>query len=329
MRIITDENIEQIESMTNSLNIPTLLNDKKTTKQIVSDINKAISNKEPVIDLQKEEKEKTPTPETDDEVNDDSLSYHPSPTPSVEYAIGTPKFTPQSPNTPPGFPVQSPELPPPFSPQSDLPSESTQDFTTDDSITSDEPVSQLSQPTTGGNAIKETLSTLANKFEISQQVLYSGDNKPSRVWTITKIADPFIHIETDDVEGLDIADLTKIVAPTDIRKKSDIIQSTVQQEILPTSTNLPNQTGGNASSTGQPVINFNPVFKMMNGGNDFSTSGEENQHMELSDGDNNLPEPMPNIMQNGGTTVNKPKLPELKQTASNTNFDKLVIKKIE
>ena len=334
MRIITDENIEQIESMTNSLNISTLLNDKKTTKQIVSDINKAISNKEPVIDLQKEEKEKTPSPETDDEENDnslsvvtdeDSLSYHPSPTPSVEYAIGTPENTPQSPAMPLLIQPQSPQATPPLSLQSDLPSESTKDFTTDDSISSEEQVPQPMQPTTGGNAIKETLSTLANKFEVSQQVLYGGDNKPSRVWTITKIADPFIHIETDDVEGLDIADLTKIVAPTDIRKKSDIIQSTVQQEILPNPLNQPNQNGGNASSTGQPVINFNPVFKMMNGGNDFSTGGEENQHTELSGGDNNIQEPM----QNGGTTVNKPKLPELKQTASNTNFDKLVIKKIE
>ena len=68
---------------------------------------------------------------------------------------------------------------------------------------------------------------------------------------------------------------------------------------------------------------------MMNGGNDFSTGGEENQHMDLPSGDNNAHETVPHIMQNGGASVNKPKLPELKQTASNTNFDKLVIKKIE
>ena len=333
MRIITDENIEQIENMTNSVNIETLLKSKKTSKEIIQDINEALKNplKDPIIEEVESKEETKEEPENIVDVTAalnsavspaDSESYHPI-TPDSKKSIQStgsleekPLFSPHSPlDTPPdrapkGYAIDSlspgEEIPPP---PTDTP-----------------PSSNLS------------LNEASRKFDIGELVVFLSDSKRNRQWSITKINEPFIHIETQDVEGLDTADTIKVVTGNDIQKLNDFIHTSPFADTVKPTAGLDenSQYGGNPNNGNPPTINFQPVFKIMNGGNDFSTGGETTE--EISGGANEYTvnnsttstSNIPNINDyiksdtGGSSPLNPPPA-----TPTNTNFDKLVIKKVE
>uniref|UniRef100_A0A6C0IMP8 DNA-directed RNA polymerase n=1 Tax=viral metagenome TaxID=1070528 RepID=A0A6C0IMP8_9ZZZZ len=330
MRIITDENIDQIEHMTNSLNIPTLLKSKKTSKEIVNDINKALRNKQPMIDMKKEE----PVEE--------SLEYHPDPSPRTpEYLPGTPEYLPGTPEYLPGTPDYLPGTPqtPPFPPDLNSIDTPITDIEKSispmrgqfvDSLDSDDgsipPPPQttppfLSQEQTGGSLID-----MASKFNIGDSVVSLLDSKRTREWNITKINPPFIHIETSDADNLKIPDMVKIVTGGDIQKKGDFMQY-----MAPTSTDGGGYSQQYAPSQGNdnqqmPNIVVKPIIKIMNGGNDYSAGEEQDAPNDIVQ---DVSEPI--IVRNntqpisgGSNEQNDPMKP-----ATNTNFDKLVIKKLE
>ena len=312
MRIITDENIEQIENMTNSINIEKLLRRKMTSKEIVKEINTAIKNKSEFIKTSIEtpmSPEESPMyqPQTPEEspiyqpqTPEESPGYHPiSPEESPEYH-------PISPEESPGYQPQSPNTPPPISSNKigivpiDSPDTSYIPSPPSDEISED----RLSQ------------------FQVNDLVNLITDSKRERIWKISKIKDPFIHIETSDVEGLNTADTIKIVTVNDIQK---------QGEYNPNSqpVNIPSiQSGGENGITGPPTINIAPVFKIMNGGSDFSSGGEQTTSDNPNEGGGIVESIVPPIVM-GGAVENKSNIKEQNDTASNIDFNKIQIKKVE
>ena len=181
-----------------------------------------------------------------------------------------------------------------------------------------------------------SLNEATRNFDIGELVVFLSDSKRNRQWSITKINEPFIHIETQDVEGLDTADTIKVVTGNDIQKLNDFIHTSPFADTVKPTAGLDenNQYGGSIDNAKPPTINFQPVFKIMNGGNDFSTDANLKQE-EYQGGDanmneytvnNNTPKINDYIKPNDGGSSQLDLPPP---TVTNTKFDKLVIKKVE
>ena len=306
MRIITDENIEQIENMTNSVNIEMLLKEKKTSKEIIKEIENILKNKVSQV------KTKVETPIEDTPSNESDI-YNP---------LSSSESLPSNfPGTPSGSPPNknentvkqdyfSPKTPPDTPPDESM----INSLKSNQSSESYHPITPTPSP-----------ESILQKYEVGNEVVYLSDAKRDRIWKITKIAEPFLHIETDDVDNLNISDTVQIVTVNDIQKKDDFIMN-ANMDTLPLTPEIPyDQNGGNNNV---PNINFAPVFKIMNGGNDFSKSetegGENNEFMVNNNGTSS--EIIPNIptISNGGNSS-----PKVDSTSNNINFSGIKIKKIE
>ena len=258
LRIITDDNIEQLENMTFSNNIDLLLHKKDVdVRTIVKDIRNILQNNDAAED--------TPisiVPAEEDDlpmVEDDSPAYNPlSPYHSYEKkGEVSPGYTPYTPETPP----YAPETPP-YAPTS-------VDSTPDSYIPPPPPIDD--EPV----------------FNIEERVHYRGDFKPSRIWTIVNIGDQFMTIETKDLEGLDNIDSKKVITSSDIYKEGDYpYSSSVSQPTTPMY--APDMNNEKISSQPPPTINFAPVFKITNGTNNNETE-------DISTNDSNDNAPMPGI----------------------------------
>jgi hypothetical protein len=295
MRIITEDNIEQLESMTFSNNIDLLLHKKDVDiRTIVKDIRKSL-NKDDIIKDTPESVEEEESPE---KIADDSPVYNPlSPYHSYENKpVDSPEYHPYSPNTPPYPPGTPPYAPgtPPYAPNTPpYPPGSTE--STPDSFVPPPP-----PPMTENSSI-ETTGDDNNGFLVNERVHYRGDFKPSRIWVINNIGDQFITIETKDLEGLDNIDSKKVVTTLDIYKEGDYPYASTSFEpstppYLPTE---PNNEKIPAQQT--PTINFAPVFKITNGTNnnesDEVIANEPNDTMTMPGikvkTDNSQPLPKP------------------------------------
>lgn len=294
MRIITEDNIKQLENMTYSKNI-----DKLTFKtnvepsQIVRDNIQllAVANKEP----------------------HNISPYSPSPTPtSPPYAPGSPQYAPTSPD------VNSPQYAP-YSPviltESEMadaianaeeakrnaaspqynpntPSNSPQYAPGSPVMLNEQQIalenakveearrnatSPLYNPNTPEDAELNELSQRAREYHTGDAVYYRGDETPNRIWRVSSVGDKYLKIETE-VPSINGADTVKMVTANDIYIAD--MSFSPNTPPMPSSTNSsipsPPQEGGRPYQN-QPVghgngphITFAPVIKVMNGGSDFS-----------------------------------------------------------
>ena len=272
LRIITDDNIEQLENMTFSNNIDLLLHKKDVdVRTIVKDIRNILQNNDATED--------TPisiVPAEEDDllmVEDDSPAYNPlSPYHSYEKKDEvSPGYTPYAPETPPYAPETPPYAPetPPYAPETPPYAPTSVDSTPDSYIPPPPPIDD--EPV----------------FNIEERVHYRGDFKPSRIWTIVNIGDQFMTIETKDLEGLDNIDSKKVITSSDIYKEGDYpYSSSVSQPTTPMY--APDMNNEKISSQPPPTINFAPVFKITNGTNNNETE-------DISTNDSNDNTPMPGI----------------------------------
>jgi hypothetical protein len=110
MRIITEENVDQLLSMSYSNNIKKLMKSDKSEKELLTEINSKINRalSEKRNDIPNE------TPEIPEPVQIGTTSSD-----SIPYAPGSPAYNPDSPPYAPGSPAYNPESPPynPNSPQ--------------------------------------------------------------------------------------------------------------------------------------------------------------------------------------------------------------------
>ena len=182
MRIITEDNIEQMENMSFSNNIDLLLQEKNVDPKMIV---QKIRNK-----LLKTANMDTPQsinmPDVQD-VQEDSPEYHPiTPTPSPQYLTNTPSFSPASPNTPPFLPASpnnppflpvSPNTPPPES--TDKPNNIIKAYPLDvDSLSSNNSIIPPPPTDTPPDDVEIRGGNQSEDFLEGELVLYRGDFKP-------------------------------------------------------------------------------------------------------------------------------------------------------
>ena len=272
VRIITEDNIEQIENMTFSKNIDLLLNKKDVqVREIVKDIEsklrktdnlitpESIAEFEPVTPSLEPISPITPPPLSED--SKQSTVYNPyspyvSPNENTntsaktpDYLIGSPNFTPVSPNTPPPITPDDNEIRKPAV------GYKIDSYSSDDSYIPPPP------PMESENSTDNEI----NKFNLAEKVHYRGDFLPDRLWEIIKIGDKFITIRTDNAEGLDNLETIKVVTASDIYKEGEYAYIASQFPNLQNNTDTNNSLNGEKIPSSVPAINFQPVITINNG----------------------------------------------------------------
>jgi len=193
-------------------------------------------------------------------------------------------------------------------------------------------------PNFGGESQSNDLDILkeqAQTFNEGEVVHYRGDTRPERIWKIREIGPMLITIETDNINELNGMDSTQYVTALDIYRPGDFVNA---GRINMGGSNLPYaepiNTFAQPTNMGTPPIHFAPVFKIVNGGSDFSTDGMgdmNNSSNSLQPTDNNLfnspmikgPQEI-KVKQDGGSAEPK----EEKSGSSIWDLGKMLIKKV-
>jgi hypothetical protein len=291
MRIITEDNIDQMKSMNFSNNIDLLMNNQNTdVKTLVKSIQKMIREDtvlETPSSIETETGNETKPDETiasppytvESKDSDESTIYNPySPPENITTTIN---------------PVESPKYLP-MTPSTSIPSEEqTRKGYKIDSFSSD-----------GSEIPPPPPDVVQPEFSIGALVHFRGDFLPDRLWEIINInPDNFITIRTDNPEGLETTEMVKVVMPIDIYKEGDYPLSSPYLEDLGNiqPTNVENKANLNSVP---PAINFAPVITINN-----SDKKEEDEVIRVKE----------------DTSVNEKKEPE--KTEDNLFSGGLIIKK--
>jgi hypothetical protein len=266
MRIITEDNIKQMENMMFSNNINKLLFEKEINpKLIVKQIQQVLRKGKGEQDVYN-----TPAPE-----------YSPSP----QFAETSPAYQPDEDELREMLPKKEDDDESPiYNPMSDedivvnSPSEPPPNYNEETVVYS--PRSPIdSPPKEGEEGYDSFLSSQARQYNVGENVYYRGDSVPGRLWVVTYIGDRFLKIEhdPDSTGGANVLMVTAmdIYRPGDFASGSPITQQAQQLGGDPTTfTEVP-------SSLANPAIHFAPVFKIMNGGSDFSTEPQSSGNQAL------------------------------------------------
>jgi DNA-directed RNA polymerase II subunit RPB2 len=285
LRLITEDNIQQLESMSYSRNIESLLFDKDATPAKIT----AMIKQELAKGMMKEDVYRTPeslrTPYQSPEFEPTSPAYVPKEGELGESDGSSPAYTARS----PVYEPTSPEGPPPQSPVQLQPS--SPDF-------SPPPPQQSFSPHTPSpkSPTLNELSDQALLYRTNDLVHYRGDVLPERLWKITNVGDRVLTIESTSTEGLEPGDTTKIVTAIDIYKPENFAYTSPFAETLPGQVGMfntldqtnypvgpqlqPLNGGSPLVGGGLPAINIKVV-----GGNDFSTDQNAGQGVNV-DGQN-------------------------------------------
>ena len=259
MCIITEDNISQIENMGFSNSLDSLLFMKNAVPKTVVDMTRAALSNQPV--------ENTPSspdfPPPPLNVTPTSPDFPPPPPLNPSVIPSSPDFPPPPLN--PSVIPSSPDFPPPplnpsVIPQSpDFPPPQSPDFPPpplNPSVTPQSPDFPPPPEIKGGD-----------------KVHYRGDKKPHRLWTVQHMGDKFYTIDTDDLEGLSTEDSIKVITPNDIYSPNDFTYSVPyyypEHSLTQTHAQTPIHTNHPYDN---PQINFAPVIKIINDGNDMSSS---------------------------------------------------------
>jgi len=353
MRIITEDNIKQLENMTYSKNI-----DKLTFKPNVEPSQIVRENIRLLADVNKEPHNISP--------------YSPSPTPaspdanSPPYApasldANSPQYAPYSPviltesemadaiakaeeakrnATSPQYNPNTPDSnSPQYAPGSPV-------ILTEQQIAEAEEArrnatSPLYNPNTPEDAELNELSQRAREYHTGDAVYFRGDETPNRVWRVSSVGDKYLKIETE-VPSINGADTVKMVTANDIYI-ADMSFTPNTPPLASSNSSIPSppQEGGRqfnnqpSGHSGGPNITFAPVIRVVNG-NDFS-NGSDAQPMS---GGGAVPDAatLVNSMQATGDANSTPSAPVAPvaleggktEPASNgiIDFGKLMIRKL-
>ena len=293
MRLITEDNIEQLENMSYSKNIDKLLNTEEwNAKDYVNSINKVLN--QPVANIV---------------VTSESVSATGSP----EYvnANESPVFIPAS-QTPTESPIVFQETP-----EASVPGPTTPDISP--------PPSKILDPL-------DILTEKAQQYSSGDQVFLRGDQLTSRIWTVSKVGDRMLTIETANLENLPPGDNIKVVTADDIIPYDPNLINNTTSPLLEQVGGYPTAAPPQPMMYGggmMPAINFAPQFKIMNGGSDFSTDPTASETAAANPTTlpdiNNLSLPPSSTPQSGGAP-NEAKVAE--EPSSFLDFSKLLIQKL-
>jgi DNA-directed RNA polymerase II subunit RPB2 len=330
MRLITEDNIDQIENMTYSNNINLLTHDPNATPEsIIKSIRTALrdrttSNAYDIPDSYK------PTDADYDNILDTVNSFNNDTTDapyvpdfSPPYAPNSPAYAPNSPPYPPpglpaynpilsqptGQPIGKPSAQPtgspaynPHSPGSPYPPGTPDSSVYDPNSPQYPPGTPNYSPSLG--------------FNTNDNVHFRGDSIANRIWSIKNIGDQFITIETQNTAGLDISDTVKVVTKLDIYKPDDFSHTGLDGPLYP----VPEiAVPINDNDIKIPQTNSSPAIniKIVNGNEGSSITGQENADSSVTD-----------VMQDSGNN-SIPLTPSQSESSGNIDFSKeLVIKKV-
>ena len=294
MRLITEDNIEQLENLSFSKNIQRLMHAENIkTKDVVANIRKELQNTLRATDTP----ERISDRDTDKSMvwkvldSDESVPYNPETPP---YMPGTPSDSqPASINSNESVPFTffgNPKYP-------------------------DTPSMEGGMGQGAGQSMPE--------YAVGETVFYRGGSKSNRAWKIKDTGSgEFITIETDDLDGIEeIGDSIKVVSPIDIYRPN-MMPEYQGYPMMQGQYGYPMFQGQHMDPYGNPMnhnpypeINVNPVIKIVNGpDNSVDTSSHtgqgtaqgtaQGQSMEQGHGMNMGQGHVPNALFMGGT--NKP-----------------------
>lgn len=330
MRLITEDNIDQFENMTYSKNIENLLFEPGATAEKVVNNTKLLAYDVRMADKHLRKKMQNRDQNQDQESNPD-LNPRQGEGQEPNVPDGSPLYVPDG--SPPYIPMESPEY---------IPGSNSQQY----GVNSSSPVyiqnssSPGFDPTNPEQYIKggqEGDVNIPETFEVGEPVHLRGDVLPQRLWSITKLGDRFITIDTQDPQGL--TDTIKVVTSFDLYKPGDFSYDEQMAPPIQYKSNIAtnDQAYPTTSHGGTPAIHFAPVFKILNGGNDFSnetaepsTSPANMNESYTQNGQQNEIIMGPNI---GGNPIpiqpreSAPSMPK-QQESNEVDFSNLVIKKV-
>ena len=343
MRIITEDNIQQLENLSFSKNIEKLTHIKNVKmKDIVSDLRIKTRTKMKIRNMMYEDERNAPayiprlgqlepdsmesyeySEDTKSQNSKDSVPYAPDSYPSegwsplIQQPTDSPQFMLEPTDSPP-FNPNSPEtskqgIRPPMTPPGSPPEENR----------------------VGGGGGDET-----PQFNVGDPVYYRGGRSNTKWRVKDNRGGKFITIETDSPELLDNPDeLIKVVKPNDIFHCNDLhspysdAAGFVHSALLPSHYSsqvpIPQHYSSPYGSQMPPEINVNPVIKIVNGPDNSIETGEEKipaSHFapNMNGFQEGISQPKHNIQSNI--------LENATTSDSNTNgvldFSNLVIKKV-
>jgi DNA-directed RNA polymerase II subunit RPB2 len=303
MRIITEDNIEQLENMTFSKNIGKLLFFEDAPAQMVIRhtqriLRMNISNND-VAPGSCEQVTAELTPEPSPQYPDTSPAYEPQNSDYSPNSTDSPPYNPfasspendfMGPRTPSISPPRTPSISPPRTPSMSPPPEEPPKFT-------------------GG-----------------EKVHYRGDKRPERLWTIHNLGDEFITIGTEDAMDLNPDDRIKVVESSDIYRQGDFTYPTMmnQQTNAQNGPMFPMKMNMQPSNMMPSGINFAPVIKINNGGTEYSN---EDPSITPKISFENMESPVQNIEPEKSIIFKKdiqapqPNTQEAKQNGGNNSAD--------
>jgi DNA-directed RNA polymerase II subunit RPB2 len=286
MCIITEDNISQIENMGFSTSLDSLLFQKNAVPKTVIDQTRTIlSDQNPV---------KTNTPDF-------------PPNNKSKFIPHTPDYT--APNTP-DFPQENTTTFIPHTPDYTAPN--TPEFPQPTFIPHTPNLEKPDSPdSTPPNFVKPS-DPIEKEIKGGDHVHYRGDNKPQRIWKVQHAGKTFFTIDTEDPEGLNTEDSIRVVPREQIYSPEDFTYSVPYdfqpqtQNPIPGFGNIPLDTNMYPSSNTpcDTQINFAPVIKIINDGNDMSSSSGPSSSSENPL--HNLPNPTETETKNEPIDFDKP-----------------------
>ena len=246
LRFITEDNIEQLENMSYSKNIENLtFTEKFDAKTFINKIQKEITTTlvQPILQNTKDDTPQESPFYVRENKEESPLEYQ---------SWGSQAASPF------GFPETPKETPP------------------EKGIISS--IVSLFSPETPTEPL-DILTEKAQQYNAGDNVFLRGDLNTNRIWTVKKIGDRMITIETDNIEDLASGDNIKVVTADDVIKYDPAL---INSPAVQTGGTIPSFIAEQPMNTlpymqpamyggSMPAINFAPQFKIMNGGNDFST----------------------------------------------------------
>jgi hypothetical protein len=175
-------------------------------------------------------------------------------------------------------PISSLQEPPITVPQPTIPSLQEPPITVQQSTILEPPIT-VQQPNSPVSLQQPPNSPIEDKIKVGGKVHYRGDVKPSRYWNIDQIGAKYCTISTDDDYQLDTENTIKVVRPDEIYLPNDDFVYSIPMDIpLENIQNLntnPQQFQQQQQQIDTPSINFAPVIKIINDGNDMSTTATD------------------------------------------------------
>jgi DNA-directed RNA polymerase II subunit RPB2 len=293
MRIITEDNINQIENMTFSKNIQRLmhsehLDTKETMDQIQKEVNMRLrqtnENKFVIEDEVVESPEYQPTtPEM-------------PPPESPEYQPTTPEMPPPE---SPEYQPTTPEMPPPGTPEYGIDQKAPSSYA---SSYGTPPPPPPGQPESSASYHPITPEDSATKiYKGGDRVTYNKDSLPGRAWSVTPLNKPNLY----KIESEGANQEVEVVTALDVK---------------PYETQIPLPEYGQSSTTQPPSIYISPVFNIP-----ANTTSQQQTYS-----DNRQSDSVEIPSQESVSTIQVPENTKSEDSPveSKTDFSNLIIKKV-